>query len=48
MNSTMGHTIPCSTTCVSNRNVWYMQNMWGAGFWSGAFDTFWNEVVSFG
>ena len=48
VNSTMGHTVPCSTTCASSRNVWYMRNMWGAGFRSGAFDTFWNEVVSFG
>jgi hypothetical protein len=48
VNSTGGIVVPCSGPCASDRNSYYMQNMWGPGFRTGAFDTFWNEVRSLG
>jgi hypothetical protein len=50
VNSTGGHVVPCTTTCVSNRNSWYMRNSWGPNFHNRpdqyGFNAFWNYVVA--
>lgn len=47
VNSTGGSIVPCPVACSSNRNSYYMINMWGPSFRSGAFDVFLNEVLAF-